>query len=262
MPPPAALLLGMLAGGGGIIGLGAFYLALARGTMGLVAPLAALLGASLPVAFAFISGEQVGPLRLVGIVVAIVAVVPISLPGGERDAEERRQARLDMRDLPLVVVSGLGFAAFYILMDGARAAGGELWWPLVAVRTTGLLAVLLALGVLLARARGESVGRRLSGVLGFAPGRLRAGLLGLSPLLLVAGLGDLGGNAFFVLANQAGELAVAVVLASLYPVVTTILAAAFLHERLRWWQIAGIALAAAGVVLITGGDEIQALLGG
>ena len=42
----------------------------------------------------------------------------------------------------------------------------------------------------------------------------------------------------------------AVILSSLYPVVTTILAAALLHERLRPLQVAGVALATISVVLL------------
>jgi drug/metabolite transporter (DMT)-like permease len=258
-PPAAALGWAFGAGVSGIIGLGAFYLALARGTMGLIAPLAAVIGAGLPVLAAFVAGERVGDLRLLGILVALVAVVPISLPGGERAEEERRQARIDLRDVPLVLISGLGFAGFYLLMDASREAGANLWWPLAAVRSAGLLAVLTAIVVLAWRRKAPLAGR-VSNVLGLGPSA-RRGLAALAPLLLVAGLGDLGGNAFFVLANLAGELAVAVVLSSLYPVVTTVLAAIVLRERLRAWQIGGIALAAVGVVLITGGDEIQALFG-
>jgi len=63
-------------------------------------------------------------------------------------------------------------------------------------------------------------------------------------------LADLGGNAFFLLAKETDALSVAVVLSSLYPVVTTILAAIFLHERLRPTQIAGVALATVSVPLM------------
>jgi drug/metabolite transporter (DMT)-like permease len=74
--------------------------------------------------------------------------------------------------------------------------------------------------------------------------------VGAVTLLLAAGLGDLGGNGFFALARGADLLSVAVVLSSLYPVVTTILAAALLHERMRPPQVAGAALAVLAVVLI------------
>ena len=60
----------------------------------------------------------------------------------------------------------------------------------------------------------------------------------------------MGGNFFFVLANSADALSVAVVLSSLYPIVTTILAAIFLRERLRPLQIAGVILAALSVPLL------------
>jgi drug/metabolite transporter (DMT)-like permease len=58
------------------------------------------------------------------------------------------------------------------------------------------------------------------------------------------------GNAFFVLANAQGALSVAVVLSSLYPVTTILLARIILHERLRGGQLVGVAAALAGVVLI------------
>jgi drug/metabolite transporter (DMT)-like permease len=70
------------------------------------------------------------------------------------------------------------------------------------------------------------------------------------PLFALAGAGDIGGNAFFILSNEADSLPVAVVLSSLYPIVTTVLAAAFLRERLGRVQLAGIVLAVIGVTLI------------
>ncbi len=76
------------------------------------------------------------------------------------------------------------------------------------------------------------------------------GVAPLAVLLLATGLGDLGGNTFFVLASQADAFAIAVVLSSLYPVVTIILAVVVLHERLRPHQIVGVALATIGVVLL------------
>jgi drug/metabolite transporter (DMT)-like permease len=84
-------------------------------------------------------------------------------------------------------------------------------------------------------------------------GRFPGIRLGTAALLVgsVAGLGDLGGNLFFVLASGEGELAVVIVLTSLYPVVTAILARLLLHERLSPLRLAGVALAILGVVLIS-----------
>jgi drug/metabolite transporter (DMT)-like permease len=251
LPPPEAFTWAALAGAAGVTGLGFFYLALARGAMGLVAPLGALIGAALPSVVAIGFGEQVGELRLLGIVVALLAVVLISLPAGGETSGARRAARIDLRELPLVIVAGLGFAAFYLFLDRAASAGAQTLWPLIVVRLVGLLAVGVVIGVLLARQSGPSIRSRLAAIVGLP--RLRhvsIGLLGIVTLFAFAGAGDLGGNVFFLLANEADVLPVAVVLSSLYPVVTAMLAAGLLGERLRAWQLAGIALAVLGVALI------------
>lgn len=250
MPAASAVAWGAAAGVCGVVGLGAFYLALSRGTMGLIAPLAALIGAAVPAMVAIAAGAEVSGLRLAGIVVALLAVVLISLPGREPTAHDRRALRIGIADLPLVVLSGLGFAGFYLSLDRAAAAGGETWWPILLVRGVGLALVLAAAAVVLARGSG-TLRHRAAVVLGVP--RLRAfalPMVAVVPLFLLAGAGDLGGNVFFLLANAADTLPVAVVLSSLYPVVTVVLAGIFLHERLRPLQLAGIALAVAGVGLI------------
>jgi drug/metabolite transporter (DMT)-like permease len=250
-PPPEALVFAAIAGAVGVGGLACFYLALGRGTMGIVAPLAALIGAGVPVMVAVMGGEQVSAGRLAGIGLALAAVVLISLPGGESTPDERRALRIDLAELPLVVLSGLGFAGFFIFIDRAAASGGELWWPLAAVRTVGLTMVLLGVVLALLRARGATVRQRAAHVLGI--GRLRRwpfGGFALGALFVVGGLGDLGGNVFFVLSRHAGVFSVAVVLSSLYPVITTVLAVLLLRERLRLTQIGGVVLATLSVALL------------
>ena len=74
--------------------------------------------------------------------------------------------------------------------------------------------------------------------------------LAVLPLFLVAGLGDQGGNVFFIFANQHDALSVAVVMSSLYPVVTALWAAFLLHERLSRLQVTGVGLAAVAAGLI------------
>ena len=252
MPLAAALGWSAAAGVSGVLGLGCFYLALSRGTMGLIAPLAGLIGAALPALVAILAGEQVGPARLAGIVVALLAVVLISLPSGSQTARERRVARLDLRELPLVIGAGLGFAGFFLLLDRAAAEGGQTWWPLFVVRLVGLAVIVGVVVGLLARGRHEPLARRAGRLLGLP--RLRAlslSLVGVAPLFAIAGAGDMGGNAFFLLANEVDTLPVAAVLSSLYPIVTALLAAAFLRERLGGVQLVGIALAVVGVALIS-----------
>jgi len=238
------------AGSAGVIGLGAFYYALSHGTMGVVAPLSALIGAGLPVIVGLVYGETIDATRGLGMVAALTAVVLISLPGGERTTDEKRLVRIDVHQLPFVLIAGVGFGLFFIFLSQGTMHG-ETWWPLVIVRLVGLAWTMLAVGLSVARSRERSWMRRADVVLGLPRLRARALPVGLLvTLVLITGAGDLGGNTFFVLAARVDALSVAVVLSSLYPVVTAILAAAFLHERLRALQIAGVVLASLSVPLL------------
>ncbi|HEV3484405.1 MAG TPA: EamA family transporter, partial [Vicinamibacterales bacterium] len=241
----------VLAGVSGVVGIGFFYVALARGTMGVVAPLSALIGAGLPVLVAVAGGEHVSTVRLGGIALALVAVVLISLPSRGTAEPDRRKARIDIGELPFVILSGLGFAGFFIGIDRASAAGAT-WWPLVIVRVVGVVVVVAVIAWLVARGDPRaSVRSRTESALGID--RLRASGRSLPrtlPLFLLTGVGDMGGNAFFVLARGADAFSVAVVLSSLYPVVTTVLAALVVHERLRPAQVAGVVLATLSVPLL------------
>lgn len=208
-----------LAGG---IGIASFYAALARGEMSLVAPIAGALGAGLPVAVSLAVGERIGGLQAAGIMCGLAAVVLVSI-------DARRTRERDIA-LPLVAAAGLGFALFYIAIDRAAAEHGHVWLPLLVARASAL-ALFVVLIVAGRSTPPEAIRRRL-------------------PLLVAVGLADLGGNVFFVLADARAPLSIAVVLSSLYPVVTAIGAWALLGERLRGVQLAGAALAIAAIALI------------
>jgi drug/metabolite transporter (DMT)-like permease len=235
VPGREALLWAAGAGVSGSVGLGAFYLALSRGTMGLVAPLTALIAAGVPALVGIAGGDQTGPLVLAGMASALVAVVLISLPDrrlGSPTLPTYHGSRA--REWLLIVVGGLGFAGFFLCIDASHAAGGAVWWPLVAVKVAGSASVAAACLAL--------------ALVGRAPD-MRAGRAAVV-MAALAGLGDLGGNLFFVLASEVGDLAIVVVVSSLYPVSTALLARAFLHERLGPVRVAGVGLAVAGVVMI------------
>ncbi|MBE7532078.1 MAG: DMT family transporter [Chloroflexi bacterium] len=220
LPTPASLLMGMLAGMAGVVGLLALYSGLANGRMGVVAPLAAVISAAIPVLVSlFIEGlPQIT--QLMGFGLALLAVWLLSGMGW-RTAVPRQE-------LGYALVAGTGFALFFIFID--RVEPGSLFWPLATARTVSV--TLLSLWVL---SRGEWV-RPL-------PHQL--------PLIALAGVLDALGNAFFALAARLGRLDIAAVLASLYPGSTVLLARVILQERLTRLQWLGVLLALAALVLIT-----------
>ena len=87
--------------------------------------------------------------------------------------------------------------------------------------------------------------------IGGVTGRLRLPGRSALGLTCLAGLLDTGGNAFFVLAAQAGRLDVAGVLSSLYPAATVLLACLLLGERLTGRQTAGALATLAAIVCVS-----------
>lgn len=216
------------AGVGGAVGLMALYQALAVGVMGVAAPVSAIIAAALPVVFAAFSEGLPTGLQLPGFGLAMVAVWFISRPAEGALPGRPRQTR----GLRLAVLAGIGFGGFYIFISRARA--DAVFWPLAASQLITLVTVLAVVGII-ALARRDSTG--------WLP--MRA-----VPLMLLAGLLDAGGNAFFLLAEHAGRLDVAAVLASLYPASTVVLARVVLNERVSTIQAVGIAAALASIPLI------------
>ncbi len=217
-PPAAAIAWARSAGSSGAVGLAALYRGLAVGRMAVVAPVSAVLSAAIPVAWG-LSQEGLPPAaKLAGFVLAIAGIWLVARSGetGEGTA-----------GLSLAMLAGCGFGGFLVLMH--RAALGGTFWPLAAARATS---VALALAVALVRRR---------------PWRPAAAAL---PLVLLSGAFDAGGNAFFVLAVQAGRLDVASVLSSMYAASTVVLAALVLRERVTRPQGAGIAAVLVAIALI------------
>jgi drug/metabolite transporter (DMT)-like permease len=214
-------LLGAVSGTAGIV---AFYRALATGTMGVVAPIAAL-GVIVPFGVGLGQGDQLGAAQAVGVGVAIVGIVLAS--GPELTSPERSRAASAM-PLILAVVAAFGFGLVFVALDhGARTSTVM---TLVVMRATSVL-MLLA----------------IAAVTGW--GQLKVGVRNL-PMLAVIGGFDVGANAAFAYASRHGLLSLVSVLSSLYPAMTVILARSVHSERLRPVQLAGVLGALAGVALI------------
>jgi drug/metabolite transporter (DMT)-like permease len=211
----------------GMVSLIAFYAALAVGTMGVVAPVAAT-GVIVPVVIGLAGGERPSGLQLCGIALAVAGVVLAS--GPEIRGVEQHQARGGVRALALALVAAVGFGLVLWLL----AKGGEYSVSMtLAVQRTSSLVVVVVLLLLF----------RSTGGLGVRD----------VPLLAVIGIGDATANGLYTLATRGGLVSLVAVLGSLYPVVT-VLAARFVHgERLRPVQNTGVASALVGVVMIASG---------
>jgi uncharacterized membrane protein len=217
--PLDQMLLGSLAGVVGAIGISALYRALAVGQMGVAAPVSAVVAAGVPVMVgSFIEGTP-SVAQLFGFGLAFVAVWFISRTG---------RSAIHRHDLGLPIIAGLCFGTFYVLIGSVGQAA--VWWPLVAARVGSLTALLI---VTLVNRQPRWVERQ--------------SLL----LIVLIGVFEVGGNACYLLARQAGRLDVAAVLASLYPAVTVWLAWFLLKERMHRLQSIGVLAALAAIVLIT-----------
>lgn len=207
------------AGMSGGAALAIFYRTLAAGRMGLTAPVSAVLGAGLPTIFALTTQGLPAAIHIAGFVVAAIGIWLIA----------RAEDGSGPQGIGMAAIAGVGFAGFYILISQARD-GSALW--LAVFSRSGALAV-TGLIVLLQRNFRD-----------ITPAGVRLGLL--------AGCLDVSGTALFVRASQTGRLDSAVVLTSLYPAVTVLLARVILHEHFTRWKAVGMFAALVAVPMIAG----------
>jgi drug/metabolite transporter (DMT)-like permease len=229
---------GFSAGVIGGLGLIIFYVGLAAGPMSVVAPVSGLVATVLPVAVALTEGERPGVGVYAGALLCLVAIV-LASSAGETEAPGRaRQRRRLGRAIAYGTASGVSFGLFFLLIRNAGQSGEV--WPVAAGRIGELAIVLAAAAVL------------RPGLLRGISGGFGGGIGGGIPLAAAsAGVIDVVANLCYVAATRIGAFGLAVVLASLYPGVTVLLARVVLGERLRWIQRVGLGLAAIGILLVT-----------
>lgn len=221
-PAPRGLLIGLTGGLAVGAAIGCFYRALAEGTMGVVAAIVAA-GALVPITWGLASGERPTALQSAGIALALTGVVAASAAPGHPTT-----AASGVRSIGLAVTAALLFGAGQITLAESAQTGSVLW-AVGGVRAGAVLVLVAAIIVL-------------------RPQRVQ--LRRLAPL---AGTGLLDTTAIstFALATTLGLLGIAVVFSSLYPVVTVLLARQILGERLTRHQSAGVALALAGLAVMS-----------
>ena len=211
--------LGGIAGVCGAAGLVALYSSLARGPMGVVAPVTAVAAAIIPVIFSILNEGLPAMEVFVGFIIAFIAVWLISQGGQE--------AKIHLTDLRLPIFAGFGFGIFFILID--QVSSNAILWPLVSARSASILVVF---------------------IVGMLSRNIELPVLPRLPIIALAGIFDTGGNIFFALATRVGRLDISAILGSLYPAATVVLAWIILKERLALRQWIGILLALVAVILI------------
>jgi drug/metabolite transporter (DMT)-like permease len=203
----------------GVLGITALYRGLAVGRMGVVAPVTGIMAAVIPVTVGFATEGVPPPAVVAGVAAALLAVVFVTRAPAHDDGRPS--------GLAWAVLAGAGIGLFNVFVGQLSDAGA--FGPLVVIR----LVQGLVLGALLLVTRPAwHVERSFYG------------------RLVIVGLLDMTGNAAFILATQAGQLAIASVLSSLYPVVTVLLAIVVLRERMTRSHLAGVALTGVAIVLI------------
>ncbi|HEY8724276.1 MAG TPA: DMT family transporter [Gaiellaceae bacterium] len=214
------VLFAILASLGGMLGLFAYYRGMQQGAMSVVAPIAGI-SAIVPVIFGIASGDSPSVPQIAGIACALAGV-------GLASIEHHEGSPRVAAGVGLALLAAVGFGFYFPWMHAAGKV--DFWWASLVFRATAL--VLLA-AVVAAR---------------HTPLKLRPRDL---VIVFAVGIGDTLGNVFFAASSSHGLVSLTSVLASLYPVVTVLLAASVLHERVAPMQRAGIVLTLTGVVLIS-----------
>ncbi len=220
-PADVAVLLAIPAAASGTLGLYAYYRGVAVGAMSIVAPIAGI-SAAVPVVVGIVSGDRPSLAQWLGIAAALGGVFLASREPG-RGGKVAAGAGL-------ALLAALGFGGFFPPMHAAGNA--DFWWAVLIFRVTSTFIILAAVAI-----------RRPP--LAVAPTQV--------PLLALIGIGDMLGNLLFAAASTSGLVSITSVLASVYPIVTVVLARLVLKERVARSQEAGIALTLAGVALISAG---------
>jgi len=219
LPGPVTLAWSVGAGISGVIGIAALYEGLSVAEAALIAPVAGVTGAALPVVAGTLLHGLPGPAKWIGIACGLAG---IWLVAGEAGAGH------GTRGLGLALLSGLGFGGFFVLI--AQVEPGSVFIPLAVSKAAALLFMLLALAVR----------------------RSRFPTLSGSRLALLAGLCDAAGTVLYLLATHLIRADLAAVLSSMAPAMTVILASLICRQKVSTGQKLGVGFCLVAIALIVG----------
>jgi uncharacterized membrane protein len=214
------LFAGALAGLAGYAGLISLYAALSTGRMGVVSPISSL-GALIPLAYAIvIKDDQLSTILSIGVAAALI--------GGFLASGPEVSQGLPLKPVLLALSAAIFFGLALVFM--AIGSQSSALMTMTTMRTTTLI---IGIGIFL---RYRHIG-------GLGKPEL--------PILIFIGVADFAANLLLGVATTKGLVSLAMVLGSLYPIATALLAYKFLHERLHKVQYIGIAFAVVGVAIIS-----------
>jgi drug/metabolite transporter (DMT)-like permease len=220
-PTDATALLAIPAAISGTLGLYAYYRGIAVGAVSIVAPIAGV-SAVIPVAFGIATGDRPSTWQWAGMATSLFGVF---LASRENEGGGRVAAGVG-----LALLAALGFGGYFPPMHAAGNA--DFWWASLIFRLTSTCVILAAVAV-----------RRPA--LGVPAVQI--------PVLALIGTCDMLGVLLFAAASTSGLVSITSVLASLYPIVTVLLARVVLKERVARSQEIGVVLTLTGVALISAG---------
>jgi drug/metabolite transporter (DMT)-like permease len=214
------LLAGALAGLCGYAGLISLYAALSTGRMGVVSPISSL-GALIPLSYAIlIKGDQLSTIVTIGVIAALL--------GGFLASGPEVSQGLPLKPVLLALSAAVFFGLALVFM--AIGSQSSALMTMTTMRTTTLVI-------------GIAIFIRFRHIGGLGKSEL--------PILIFIGVADFAANLLLGVATTKGLVSLAMVLGSLYPIATALLAYKFLHERLHKVQYVGIFFAVIGVALIS-----------
>ncbi|GGU58044.1 DMT family transporter [Streptomyces lavendofoliae] len=218
---PATLAWGAASGVASAAAFALLYRTLAIGPMNVLSPVTALVSAMLPVGVGLLGGEHLGAAGLIGLPLALAAVVLVSAGHRAGAARPSRTALLS------AFGAGAAIALQLVFLDQAPADSGV--GPLIVGRAVSSAVTLAAAGLMYRRLGSERPAYALSAA---------------------AGVLDSVANLLFLLAARSGDLAVVAVITALYPAGTVLLARRVLAERIHRGQLIGLGTAAVAVSLL------------
>lgn len=219
--------LGFLAGIFGGSGLPVAYRAFAIGPVGIAGAVLAVVGTAWLVLVGLVMGDAITPLRGAGLALGLIAILLVTY----RPPVDG--VRPSLRGPLLAAVAATLFTGFIVTINSAPQADGL--WPIVGARFGITTVAMVLLGWMLYREGARTVG-----------GHFRTRYV---VFPMITGAADILGNLFLVLALQAGDLVLLAILAPAAPVFTAIIGRVFLRELMTKWQVLGLVVASAALVL-------------